>query len=86
VFFLLGFTLPVLALASLTSHFAEAVVGGLGVFLGIAGFIGFSDTFREAGLFDPTFNTGVFLGASVREVCAPPDWHQCRGSRRDPYF
>jgi hypothetical protein len=67
VFFLLGFTLPVLAFASLTSHFAEAVVGGLGVFLGIAGFIGFSDTFREAGLFDPTFNTGVFwVPASAR--------------------
>jgi hypothetical protein len=59
VFFLLGFTLPVLAFASLTSHFAEAVVGGLGAFLGIAGFIGLSVTFREAGLFDPTRDTGI---------------------------
>jgi hypothetical protein len=59
IFFLLGFTLPVLAFASLTSQFAEAVVGGLGAFLGIAGFIGLSDTFREAGLFDPTKDTGI---------------------------
>jgi hypothetical protein len=67
VFFLLGFTLPLLAFASLTSHFAEAVVGGLAVFLGIAGFIGLSDTFRDAGLFDPTRNTGIsWVPASAR--------------------
>jgi hypothetical protein len=58
-YLLLGFNLPVLAFASLTRSFTQAVVGGLAAFMGAAAFIVVGNAFRESGHFSPTEDTGL---------------------------
>jgi hypothetical protein len=57
LYLLFAFHLPVLALASVTSNFMEAVVAGLGIFLAFGAFMMSGNNFR--GRFDPTEYTGL---------------------------
>jgi hypothetical protein len=57
LYLFLAFHLPVLAFASVTSHFTEAVTGGLAIFLAIGGFEMAGNSFQ--GSFDPTRDTGL---------------------------
>jgi hypothetical protein len=58
LYLLFAFDLPVLALASVTSNFMEAVVAGLGIFLALGAFMVTGNNFR--GRFDPANRTGLY--------------------------